>query len=644
MNDIQPTVMTTAGKYARRRSKTKQPFRLSFLMIPASFFLVEVFSFCFLGTGDALWPLGFGLVWAVLLTALVRMLPGIAGQIAYGVAYFLSAIYSAVQTGYYILFQEMLWLSDFRYASEGSDYFDVLLSYPLFWWLGLAALILLGVAVIWKFPRSKPNWDHASGAAVVAIAAICGCILLPEAVFLLHDSGIRYSGNDYGRAQSAEAAYDNMFNAHRLYQVCGIYQTGVKDLYTNFLYPLSPGYAKSQAAAKAEIDAYFAARPEHTGNDMTGIFQGKNVVFVLMESMDDFAIGEHTPTIARLMEEGINFTNFYTPGYGGVRTFNSEFCTNTGSFLASSGGYAFDYVTNTFDQSLANQLGNLGYSSIVYHYNDPAFYSRGVFSPAMGYDEYLSYQNYVTEESKQDLFDDEFLFNHEAVSESFFREGPKLNFIITRSAHLSYKYKETLSHYGLQKYPEYRGLTGNEELDCMYLKARLVDDMFARLLEELEAHGELENTVIVAITDHYAYGFKDTETMMDLSSVDHALLLEKTPCFIWSAGGPDLEVSKTLNTADFLPTVLNLLGVESEYNYLGRDAFDPNYQGYALFSDGSWITQGTAYSAGSGELMIADPQTAVSGPGEDFRAEMDRITEEFIRINNLMLETDYYGQ
>ena len=645
MPDTQ-THASTAERYARRRRKTSAPFRMPFWAIPASFFLVELFAFCFLGDWNELnnfWPLAFGVLWAVLMSALVRMLPGIAGQTAYGVAYFLSAIYGAVQTGYYILFQEMLWLSDFHYASEGSDYFDVLLSYPLGWWLGLLGMIALGVVMVWKFPRSTPNWGHATVSAAVAIAAICGCILLPEAVFL-HDRDIQYSGSDYGRAQAAEAAYDNMFNAHRLYQVCGIYQTGVKDVYANFLYPLTPGYAEAQAAAKAEIDEYFAQRPEHQDNDMTGIFEGKNVIFVLMESMDDFAIGEHTPTISRLMEEGINFTNFYTPGYGGVRTFNSEFCTNTGSFLTSSGGYAFDYVTNTFDQSLANRLGDLGYSSIVYHYNDPAFYSRGVFSPAMGYGKYLSYQDYVTEETQRDLYDDEFLFNYQEVADSFFREGPKLNFIITRSAHLSYKYNEVLSYYGLQKYPEYRGLTGNEELDCMYLKVKLVDDMFARLLQELEAHGELENTVIVAITDHYAYGFKDTETMMDLSGVDHELLLEKTPCFIWSADCPSMEVDKTLNTCDFLPTVLNLLGVAQEYNYLGQDAFDPNYQGYALFSDGSWITQGIAYSAGDGTVMTADPASVISGSTEDLHAEMDRITQEFIRINNLMLETDYYGQ
>ena len=619
-------------------------FRMPTVLITLSFFLAECFAFGFLGnhelTLDNYWPLIFGAVWAVMLTALVRILPGLAGNIAYGIFYYVFTIYALVQTGYYLLFEEMLWISDFRYASEGSDYLDVLLAYPVLWWIGLVGLLVLGAVMIWKYPKSRFRWNVAVMWGLVAAIAMGTCTILPEAVFV-HDKSVQYAGSDYGRAQSAEAAYNNMFNAHRLYKVCGVFQTGVKDLYTNYIYPLSPGYAQAQAAAKEQIDSYFDQRPDHESNEMTGIFEGKNVVFVLMESMDDWAISaETTPTIHRLMSEGINFTNFYTPGYGSVRTFNSEFCTNTGSFLASTGGYAFDYVTNSFDHSLANRLGDLGYTSAVYHYNDPAFYSRGVFSPAMGYGKYLSYQDYVTEENIRDLYDDEFLFNYKEVSDDFFRDGQKLNFIITRSAHLSYKYNEVLSHWGLGQYPQYRGMTGHEELDCMYLKVRLVDDMFARLLHELEVNGELENTVIVAITDHYSYGFKDIPVMMEKSGVDHALLLEKTPCFIWSADGPTMEVTKTLNTADFLPTVLNLMGVEFGYDYLGQDAFDANYPGYALFPDGSWISQGIAMPAdGSGAIILEEGAVLT----DSFKQEMSDAVLDFITVNNLILETDYYA-
>ena len=620
--------------------RKKSAWRMPFVVIPIAFFLVEVFAIAFLAADSTnLWPLAFGALWAGILAGTVRALPRTAGRILFGVAYFLGVVYAAVQTGYYILFHQMMWVAEFRYASEGSEFFSVLLQYPLGWWLFLAALLTLGAVLLWKFPLRAGGWERNLVAGLMAAACAVGAFLLPQAVFQ-HDRQVQYAGSDYGRAQSAEAAYTNMFNAHRLYQVCGIYQTPVKDLYKEFIYPLLPGYADARAEAVSQINTYFEGREDTGDNGMTGIFQGKNVVFVLMESMDDWALGEHTPTLNRLMEEGINFTNFYTPGYGGVRTFNTEFCANTGSFLSSAGGYAFDYVTNDFRQSLASQLTELGYSAKVYHYNTPNFYSRGVFSPAMGYEEYVCYEDYVTEENKRDLYDDQFLFDNAQVSESFFREGQKLNFIITRSAHLSYKYNEVLSHWGLQKYPEYRGMTGHEEEDCMYLKARLVDDMFARLLEELEAHGEMENTVIVAFTDHYTYGFKDEALMLERSGVDDLLLLEKTPCFIWSADGTATQVDKTLNTSDLLPTVLNLLGVDSPYHYIGRDAFDDSYVGYVLFPNGSWISQGVAYSVNSDRTMILEPGKEAS---QALMGQMAQTVSEFVRINNLILETNYYA-
>lgn len=630
---------TTSGKQKTRR-------RIHFLFLPLSFFLVEVFAFLFLSLNTEefrlaqLWPLAFGALWAAVLSGFVRLFPAKAGRVVYGILYFVAAIYAAVQTGYFYLFSEMMWLSDFRYASEGSDYFSVLLSYPIGWWLGLAALAVQGIVILVKFPRWKQKWSTGIAAAAVVIAASVGAACLPQVVFV-QDGDIRYASSDYGRVQSAEAAYDNMFNAHRLYQVCGLYQTLEKDIYKNGIYPLTPSYAAAQKAGKAEINAYFAGRTVGGDNEMTGLLEGKNVVLVLMESMDDWMIGEYTPTLERLMSEGISFTHFYTPGYGGIRTFNSEFCVNTGSFLSSQGGYAFDYITNTYRQSLASLLTQEGYSAKTFHYNDPSFYSRGVFSPAMGYSEYVCYGDYIGADEEDLLYDDQLLFDNPGLNTEFFREGqPTLNFIITRSAHLSYKYNEVLSYWALKKYPEFRGLTGNEETDCAYLKAKLVDDLFARLLQELEDKGQLENTVIIGVTDHYTYGYKDEASLYALSGVDDALLLEKTPCFIWSADLQPMKVDKTLNTSDLLPTMLNLLGVDSPYDYIGRDAFDPTYEGYALFSDGSWISGDIAYDAGTKRVL------SITGGEAEARSEtldaMAQKVQQFVRINNLILDTDYY--
>ena len=391
-----------------------------------------------------------------------------------------------------------------------------------------------------------------------------------------------------------------------------------------------------------ELDEYFAQRGEKTDNDMTGAFADKNVVLVLMESMDDWMITpEDTPTLHRMMAESVNFTNFYTPGYGTARTLNSEFCINTGIYLPTNGNYVFNYVTNAYDQSIASQLTANGYSAEVFHYNDGNFYSRGVFEEAMGYNSYNSYMEYT--DDKNALYDDNLLFEIPELKELFFRDGKTFNMIITRSAHLSYKYNEVLSHYGLKKYPQYRGKYGSEEEDCARLKAKLVDDMFARLLQELEAAGQLDNTVIIGVTDHYTYGYKNMQELYKLSGVNDPLLLEKTPCFVWSSDCEAQTVEKTLNTADFLPTVLNLLGIDSPYSYLGQDAFDPNYNGFAYFPDGSWISDGVIYKT-AGEIgLVLENNNGKELTEEDIWLKNYEVIA-FIRISNLLLTSNYYKQ
>lgn len=608
-----------------------------------------LFSACFLLEGfaalllkpESLLGLGFGALWALLLTGLCLLLPRLAGQILFGLTYGLALAWTLAQTGYYQVFGKLMWLSDMRYVGEGSQYFDtVLAGFPILWWMGVGVFLALGVmGVLWMPKGARPlrlrlGWGLASAAAVV------GLFLMPQAVYL-QDQGVWGTHSDYKQAISYRASYQTMYDAKKAYDTCGLFQLTFRDLWKHVLYPLTPGYRQAVEEQVEQIDRYFADRGPRQNNEMTGLFAGKNVILVLMESMDDWAVNpQDTPTLCRLMDEGINFTDFYTPGYGSVRTFNTEFCVNTGIYLPTNGDYAFDYVTNDYGQSLAGLLTQAGYDAQTFHYNEANFYSRGVYEPAMGYSAYNSYMDYTNLEDE--LYDDCFLFNDPDLRDLFFRDGPTLNFIITRSAHLSYVYREVLSNWALEKYPQYRGISGDEEVDCMRVKAKLVDDLFSRLLLELQVRDQLDNTVIVAFTDHYAYGFEDVGLMMELSGVQDELLLEKTPCFIWSSDGPSLQVDKTLHTADLLPTVLNLLGVDSPYSYLGQDAFDQRYQGYALFPDGSWVSDGVAVRPdGSGAARIVSNTKGKELTQEELQAMFSKAVE-FANISNLILQTDYY--
>src|SRR5699024_6294177 len=90
-----PLMVSTAGKYLQKKGISAK--RISAWLIPASFFLIELFAFVFLKTtaqeqtqtlssqissGEvtsalyAWWPLVFGGVWTILLTGLISALPG----------------------------------------------------------------------------------------------------------------------------------------------------------------------------------------------------------------------------------------------------------------------------------------------------------------------------------------------------------------------------------------------------------------------------------------------------------------------------------------------------------------------------------------------------------------------------------------
>ena len=164
-------------KYQAKPQKKKG--NLSFLLLPLSYFYIELFAWYFLsrsGEFDSaqLWPLAFGGLWAVILPCLLRLLPAKWGRIGYGLTYFFAAVYAGFQTGYYNLFSGMMWLSDFRYAAEGADYASVLFSYPLLWWIGIFGMIGIGAAVLWKFPKWELHWARNLIAAILAAAAVTG--------------------------------------------------------------------------------------------------------------------------------------------------------------------------------------------------------------------------------------------------------------------------------------------------------------------------------------------------------------------------------------------------------------------------------------------------------------------------------------
>ena len=117
----------------------------------------------------------------------------------------------------------------------------------------------------------------------------------------------------------------------------------------------------------------------------------------------------------------------------------------------------------------------------------------------------------------------------------------------------------------------------------------------------------------------------DQEYLKEISHAENTYELSKTPFFIWAKGLEPQEIKKTVNTLDIYPTVCNLFKLDNQGYFLGNDAFDDSYEGYAFWQDGSWISSGSGFYSTSG--------TYVGEKNEEQCLKMDHLISEKLRIN-----------
>lgn len=604
------------------------PTKLHGLLLLLAYALVEISIFTQIRPASVR-PLFIGLLYSMLLAGICLSLPRLAGKIFFSISNMAAIVWALAQMAYYSIFNKMMWTSDVSYASDGVVFFgDVIDFYtsPI-WWTWLAVMILVYAFVLLQWPRKEEESLHSTRRVLVGSAA---CLVI---LFTVKISG---AANDPSLALGALPSYSNS----------GYYDLFVRDVWENKIESHMPGYEKKLAGYRSEIDEYFSERGCSGDNEMTGKFEGKNVIVVIMESLDDWMISpEEMPTVYSMMQEGIVLTDFYSPFYGTTRSINTETCLNTGIYFPTNGRYFYDFLDNSFEQSLPRVLAKAGYTSQIFHHNYPDYYKRTELIPVIGYEKYNSYIIDAGDETA--AMNDCYPFDSAEMREEFFRDGPTFNMLITQAAHLPYSYEDPLSVYALEKHPEYFNAYGSEEEDCIRAKARLVDDTFARLLSELDIEGELEDTVIIALSDHYPYGYTDEAQMLEFANgADDLLALENTPCFIWSADIEPMNIDKTLNTSDLIPTIINLLGIETDNKYLGRDIFDPSYEGYAFFPDGSWACDGVICrnlmndSKDGYRIALNKNQKSIS---DEWVSEMFERSNKHTVVSNLILLSDYYN-
>ncbi len=357
------------------------------------------------------------------------------------------------------------------------------------------------------------------------------------------------------------------------------------------------------------------------------------MIIIQMESIDDWVITPETmPTVFSMMEEGINFTQMYTCLYGSGWTFSTEFAFQSGLYQSTKGVAAYSMSGNEYPFSIANTLRRQGYCCRSFHQNTGNFYSRSSIHPALGYEHYYATAGIVDSALVPDS--DISMVEDNTCWGLMTEQIPFLTFINTYGAHVPYAADDPLVQWALSLYPEYNVADRDPELNAIYAKARTLDDMFVKLLERLETDGLLEDTVIIAFADHYCYGMTNKEIAHKLSEENGSTILEKTPAFIWYEGCEPQTVDKVCQTIDWVPTIANLFGEDVSQYVLGNDIFSDEYAGWAIFPDGTWLTN-DAYVV-NGIVRWNEGLTA-----EEI-AKMNAYVADFYAANEAILASDYY--
>ena len=407
----------------------------------------------------------------------------------------------------------------------------------------------------------------------------------------------------------------------------------------------------------ATLHKYFASVEPTKTNEYTGMFKGKNLIYMVCESFSPEVISEEmTPTLYKLYNGGIKFNNFYGT-FRNVTT-NGEYAACLGIFPDMSRAKKDGSFAKSADNYLPFALGNifqsqLGIQSQGYHNYVGSYYDRKYSHPNIGYD--CKFMNsgmkfsYTWPSSDYEMM-------QQSVAD-YVNQDQFHAYYMTFSGHYTYSFEYNESEKTWQnpmchineEYVQHLQFTDKESVNTKlqaYVACHLeLEKAMAYLLEQLEAAGQLENTVIVMTTDHYPYGLTAKEYAhligreYDSDLEDFGIYENAFIC--WDGGMQEsIEIDTPCCTVDILPTLLNLFGFEYDSRLLaGKDVLDPDARHVAILHNGSFITEEMKFNSKTGEITYLVPEEQVP---EDYVDIMNRLVTNEFTASTAILNYDYY--
>ena len=347
-----------------------------------------------------------------------------------------------------------------------------------------------------------------------------------------------------------------------------------------------------------DIKEYIDNNPGTSKNKYTGMFENKNLIFVVAESFSEIGIDkDRTPTLYKLTNNGFIFDNYYVPYF--LSTIGGEFQSLTGLYPNYSTLTKWKSGKNSFPYGLATTFKEKGYNTYAYHAHDGYFQNRYKYLKALGFDNFkacnmgLNINCNMWPESDIEMI--------KATTNDYINsDKPFMTYYMTVSGHLDYT-KEGNSivskNWDLVKNLDYSDKAKS------YLATQIeLDRAMESLLKELENKGILEDTVIVLLADHYPYGLS-LEEINELSSYkrDELFEINHNALIIYNSSMKNISITKVGMPIDVLPTIYNLFDIKYDSRLFAGSDLLSNNEGMVILDNLSWITDKGKYNSLNGK-------------------------------------------
>ena len=382
---------------------------------------------------------------------------------------------------------------------------------------------------------------------------------------------------------------------------------------------------------------YFKNESGTLQNEYTKYFENKNLILFMAESFNEIAVREDiTPTLYKLVNSGFKFNNFYTPTISS--TIGGEFQELTGLVAASGFLSPWKSGENYYPFGVATAFQNLGYNTYAYHNHTYTFQSRHKYLAALGFDNYMGCRNGLENEINCNQWPESDVEMIEATFDDYIaNENPFMVYYVTVSGHGDYGFNYSAM---ARKHKDDVANLNYSEKPLSYLAAQIeLDQALELLIKKLDEAGELEDTVIALVGDHYPY-YLSLDEVNEIASYekDNVVEINRSNFILWNSEMDTVEVDKVGSQIDVLPTIYNLFGVEYDSRLIiGKDILSTE-PGLAIFGNSSWVSDKGTYFASSGEFVSRDGVTV----DDDYIRYMNSIVSNKITMSRNIMKYDYY--